>query len=147
MKYYLYLNGDWEQVRVELEPKLSKCFDTTNDTISVVLQANDDELPYEPMTKFKTKDSANKETVYYVVNDTVDLFSLKPLKYKHTLSIVQQRYFLNKYLIRNTVFTQPRKRKIELYGAVSNTWDYSYNDQHTVIYPVWNHIRVSVQTS
>lgn len=121
MKYYIKDgNGNYNQVHVEIEPKLSKAFDTTNDSLSCVLRANNKSEPYEPMTLFKIKDDNNNEEVLWIINDTVDIFSLKPLRYKHTLSIVQYRYFTNKHLIRNTVFNQPRKNKLELYGAVSS---------------------------
>ena len=123
MKYYIERanqSGWYDQVHVEIEPRISKAFDTTNDTVSCVLKANNDAEPYKPMRKFKTKDENNNEELYWIINDTVDIFSLKPLKYKHTLSIVQFRYFMHKYLIRNTVFNQPRKNKLELYGAISS---------------------------
>ena len=122
MKYYIAdKHMNYNQVHVEIEPKLSKAFDTTNDSLSVVLKANNNAEPYKPMTAFKIKYDDNTEETLWIINDTVDVFSQKPLKYKHTLSIVQYRYFLNKHLIRNTVFNQPRKNKLELYGAVSST--------------------------
>lgn len=119
MKYYIWGNNNYNQVHVEIEPKLAKAVDTTNDSLSVVLKANNKAEPYKPMTDFKVKYDDNKEETFWIINDTVDVFSVKPLRYKHTLSIVQYRYFLNKHLIRNTVFNQPRKNKLELYGAQS----------------------------
>jgi len=119
MRFYIDDNGSWKQVYVEIEPKLSKAFDTTNDSLSVVLRANTVAEPYKPMTAFRTLDDNDVETILWIINDTVDVFSAKPLRYKHTLSIVQYRYFLNKHLIRNTVFNQPRKNKLELFGAFS----------------------------
>lgn len=123
MRYYIKQNNQWQQLQVEIEPKYVKAFDTTNDTLSCVLQANTVKDAYAPMTPFKIEEDVNnttETTILWVINDTVDVFSVRPLKYKHTLSIVQFRYFLNKHLVRNTVFNQPRKNKLELYGAVSN---------------------------
>ena len=123
MKYYIKLNEQWQEVQVEIEPKYVKAFDTTNDTLSCILKANDVKDAYKPMTPFKIEETVGNNTettILWIINDTVDIFSLKPLKYKHSLTIVQYRYFLNKHLIRNTVFNQPRKTKLQLYGAISS---------------------------
>lgn len=136
MKYYIQNGNSWTQVQVEIEPKLSKAFDTTNDSISVVLRANNLEEPYKPMTKFRIVESGTDpiEEIYWIINDSVDIFSAKPLKYKHTLSIVQYRYFLNKQIIRNTVFNQPRKNKLKLYGAAStNLSIQNYHDEEDIV--------------
>ena len=124
MRYYMFQNNAWQQVQVEIEPKYSKAFDTTNDTLSCVLKANNIKDAYLPMTPFKIEEDVGNDVetaILWINNDTVDIFSLRPLRYKHTLSLVQYRYYLNKHLVRNTVFNQPRKKKIQLYGATSSS--------------------------
>ena len=144
MKYYIYKNSIWNEVKVEIEPNFSKAFDTTNDTLSCILKANDEKNAELPMTPFKVVDDDNKNQILWIINDTVDIFSLKPKKYKHTLSVVQYRYFLNKHLIRNTVFNQPRKKRLELYGAVSTSlWE---EKNSTEVRLRWVHIQANTTT-
>lgn len=115
-----YIKGqDWERIYVEVEPKLSKAFDTTNDTFSCVLKANTQSEPYKPMTLFKIVDDDNEETYMWITNDSVTTFTQKPLTYKHTLTLVQYRYVLNKHLVRNTVFNQPKIKNRKLYCAIT----------------------------
>lgn len=115
MRFYI----NETEVFVEILPQLVKAQDTTNDSFSCVLAANNRELPYEPMTPFKIVYDDDTEQTLWIVSDNVSIFSTNPLAYKHTLSIVQYRYFLNKHLVRNSVFTQPREKNVKLYGAVS----------------------------
>ena len=123
MRFYIYENENWTQVYLEIEPKLSLAWDTTNDSFSCVLQASTKDIPYKPMTAFKIIDDNNQEIIMWIINDSVTTFSLSPITYKHTLNIVQYRYFLNKHLVRNTVFNQPRINKQKLYTAVSVNLD------------------------
>lgn len=119
MNFAIYVNNNWQPVQVEIAPRLVKAFDTTNDSFSCLLKANTTEMPYKPMTPFRITDDDNKNTILWVINDTVSVFSLDPVCYKHNLSLVQYRYFLNKHLVRNTVFNQPRQAKQEMMGATS----------------------------
>lgn len=140
MKYYIRQNNEWQRIYVEIEPKYTKAFDTTNDALTCVLKANSKEDAYLPMTPLKIEETVGNNTettILWIIGDTVDVFTTKPLLYKHTLSVVQYRYFLNKHLVRNTVFNQPRKNKVQLYGAVSNFlhvtggssdgWDFAFH--------------------
>lgn len=115
MRFYI----NETEVFVEILPQLVKAQDTTNDSFSCVLAANNRELPYEPMTPFKIVYDDDTEQTLWIISDNVSVFSTNSLAYKHSLSIVQYRYFLNKHLVRNTVFTQPREKNVKLYGAVS----------------------------
>ena len=128
MRFYLYkyINSvwTWVEVNVEIEPALVKAWDTTNDTFSCSLEVNQDAEPYKPMTPFKIVDDNNQTTIMWVVNDTVTIFSLSPLCYKHALSLVQYRYFLNKHIVRNSVFNQPKISKQKLYTAVNSQYKY-----------------------
>lgn len=128
MTFYILINGTYEQVYVEIEPKLTKALDTTNDSFSCTLKANEIALPYEPMTKFKIVDDNNETTIMWITNDTVEVFSQYPLAYKHTLTLVQHRYFLNKHLVRNTVFNQPKLKRQKLYTSISLDYNQSYGE-------------------
>lgn len=114
-----YLGENLTQVSVEIQPTLVKAQDTTNDSFTCVLKANNDREPIKPMTPFKVVYDDSTSQVFWIINDSVSIFSLNPPSYKHSLTLVQYRYFLNKKLIRNTVFNQPRQKKQTLYTATT----------------------------
>lgn len=124
MNFSVYENGVWTPVRVEINPTLVKAQDTTNDSFSCTLAATTREKPYVPMTPFKITYDDETEEIMWINNDSVSLFSLNPTAWKHSLSLVQFRYYLNKHLLRTTVFNQPRQNVVTLYGAITN-WYYN----------------------
>lgn len=115
MKFYI----NDVQVQIEKMPQLSVAIDTTNDSFECVLKVNNRETPYEPMSKFKIEFDDGTTKIMWIISDNVSIFSMNPRTFKHSLSIVQYRYFLNKHLVRNSVFTQPRTKNARIYGAVS----------------------------
>lgn len=124
MNFSVYENGVWTSVRVEINPTLVKAQDTTNDSFSCTLAATTREKPYVPMTPFKITYDDETEEIMWINNDSVSLFSLNPTAWKHSLSLVQFRYYLNKHLLRTTIFNQPRQNIVTLYGAITN-WYYN----------------------
>ena len=137
MRFYLhkYVNNawNWVEVQVEIEPNLTRAWDTTNDSFTCVLGVNTDAEPYKPMTAFKIVDDNNNNTIMWINNDNVTICSLSPLCYKHQLTLVQYRYFLNKHLVRNTVFNQPKISKQKLYTAVNAKYHQYGSDYYYVI--------------
>lgn len=127
MVFAIYSNGQWNNVDVEIEPVLTKAKDTTNDTFSCVLKANKEDLPIPPMTPFRITDGTTN-TIMWITNDEVGIFSTYPLLYKHSLSLVQYRYFLNKHMPRNTIFNQPRKDTVKLFASLPTYMDVVSND-------------------
>ena len=119
MQVSIYKNNQWIPASIEVNPPLVKAQDTTNDTFSCILKVNTDPMPIKPMTPFKVVYDDNTTQLFWIINDAVNVFSLNPETYKHSLTLVQYRYFLNKHLIRNTVFNQPRKRNERLYAATT----------------------------
>lgn len=114
-----YIGENLTQVLVEMQPQLVKAQDTTNDSFQCVLKANTDPNPIKPMTPFKVVYDDNTSQVFWVSNDSVTVFSLNPKTYKHSLTLVQYRYFLNKHILRNTVFNQPRNQTSILYSSIA----------------------------
>lgn len=137
MRFYIYKyisnSWTWVEVNVEIEPNLTRAWDTTNDTFKCVLGVNEDAEPYKPMTAFKIVDDNGQETIMWIINDTVTIYSLSPLCYKHELSLVQYRYFLNKHLVRNTVFNQPKINKQKTYTAVNLKYIYYGTEYYYVV--------------
>lgn len=120
MQFYIYLNATWQAIDVEISPTLVKAKDTTNDSFTCTLKANAIAEPYKPMTQFKIIDDESNTSIMWIINDSVSVFSLNPQTYKHTLSLVQYRYFLTKHIVRNTIFEQPRKDRQNLYLAATS---------------------------
>ena len=114
-----YIGENLTQVSVEMQPQLVKAQDTTNDSFQCALKANTDPNPIKPMTPFKVVYDDNTSQVFWVSNDSVTVFSLNPKTYKHSLTLVQYRYFLNKHILRNTVFNQPRNQTSILYSSIA----------------------------
>lgn len=114
-----YLGKNQIPVSIETQPTLVKAQDTTNDTFNCVLKVNTDPIPIKPMTPFKVIYDDETTQVFWVINDSVTVFSLNPKSYKHSLTLVQYRYFLNKHLLRNTVFNQPKEMNRKMYTSFS----------------------------
>lgn len=118
MQFHIY-DGQWKEVRIEINPQLIKAKDSTNDSFTCVMKANTESKAIKPMTPFRiTYDDLTKQ-IFWIINDSVSVYSYNPKTYKHSLSIIQYRYFLNHHLLRNTVFNQPRIDKQKLYYATS----------------------------
>ena len=120
MQFYIFLDNVYTPVDVEVSPQLVKAKDTTNDSFSCVLKVNTQQEPIKPMTPFKVVYDDEKTQIFWIINDSVTVFSLNPESYKHSLTLVQYRYFLNKHLVRNTVFNQPTYTNGLIYTSVSN---------------------------
>lgn len=106
------LNG--VSVNVEVSPSLSETQDESLDNARVVLEANSEKNPYAPGSSFEIilhENTPNQEKIImYVATDNVEIFSQDPLKYKHTLTLLQNTHKLQKFLVRNSEFTQPAMR-------------------------------------
>lgn len=113
MQFYIYnkSTSQWVQVQVEIQPNLTKTKDTTNDSFSCALKANTKEEPIDPMTPFKVVFDDDTVQILWILNDSVSIFSMSPITYKHELTLIEYRYFLNKHLLRNTVMSQPRMKE------------------------------------
>lgn len=116
MKFYL----NNVQVKVEVAPTITETEDETLDSASAVLEANSQRLPYAPMQQFRVDFENGQDVLYfYVVSDSVEIFSLNPERYRHTLSLVQNTRKLSKHLVRNSSFSQPANRFKESFWATT----------------------------
>jgi len=119
MKFYL----NNQQVQVEVSPTITRAKDGTLASASVVLKANNVKNPYAPMQSFRIEtENTNNDIYYYVVNsDSVSIFSLDPLTYKHNLSLIDSRKLLSKHIVRNSSFSQPASKYKGSYFALTQT--------------------------
>lgn len=130
MKFYL---NNIER-KVEILPSLNEVLDETLDSFSLKLLSNEDEFPYAPSQAVRIELEDEQDTILYflVATDSVDIFSLNPVRYKHTITLVQNIKDLTKYTVRNSVFTQPAKTK-EAYFAICEGLGEAQSWQDTVL--------------
>lgn len=117
----IYINNFVTPIKAEILPADIPTQDETLESFSFALISNDQPMPYAPMQKVKvdfTEDGTDVQ-YFYIVSDSVSTYSLAPLKYKHTISCIQNTRVLSKHLVRNSVFTQPGYTKKTLYNAES----------------------------
>lgn len=117
MKFFI---GNTEY-KIEIAPQITETFDETLDTAQVVLKANSTSNPYAPMQEchFDFETTPSQLIYMYILNDQVELFSISPLTYKHTLTLIQKSRELSKLLVRDSVFSQPMNNKKNGYSACS----------------------------
>ena len=76
-----YVGTSLTPVQIEVLPQLSKALDTTNDSFTCTLKANTTQLPYSPMTPFKVVYDDETYQIFWIINDSVSVFSLNPVTY------------------------------------------------------------------
>ena len=121
MRFYLNSINANNRVNVEVAPQITETFDESLDSAMVILEANNIKNPFAPNQYFYICDD-NNNILYIMVLalDSVEIYSTKPLRYKHTLTLVQNTRNLNKSLVRNSVFTQPMNSVKKGYTALLN---------------------------
>ena len=112
--------GYWANQRFEILPSNTPTLDETLETFSFALISNNNPLPYAPMQKVRVYfDNTSDYTDFYIVSDSVETYSLNPLRYKHSISCIQNTRVLSKHLVRNSVFSQPAYLYKKSYNATS----------------------------
>ena len=112
--------GYWYEQRFEILPSNTPTLDETLETFSFALISNDIARPFAPMQKVRVYfTNSSSYTPFYIQNDSVETCSLNPIKYKHTITCIQNIRELSKHLVRNSVFTQPGYLTKSTYNALS----------------------------
>lgn len=93
--------------------------DETLETFSFALISNDAPTPFAPMQSVQIVLDNNDTINFILVSDNVDIFSAYPLRYKHSITCVQNTRKLSKYLVRDSVFAQPAYKYKDGYNAGS----------------------------
>lgn len=121
----IYINNQLQ--KTEILPSNTPTLDETLETFSFVLISNDNPLPLAPMQEVKVdfNDEDANFVYFYIVSDSVDTYSLNPIKYKHTISCIQNTRELSKHVVRNSVFTQPANPIKNSYNALCGYTEYS----------------------
>lgn len=102
----IYLNGN--EISANVLSSENAVLDETLDTFSFFF-LNDDPTPIEPMTSVVVEENGSVRN-YVVTADDAERFSLVKEIYKHSLSCTENTRKLSKYLVRNSVFSQPKER-------------------------------------
>lgn len=130
-----YLNN--EEINVRTYPQIIETKDETLDTCNIVLEANDVSTPYAPYQKVRVERDGVVINNFVVASDSVSVFSNAPLKYTHTISLIQNIKSLEQHLLRNSVFAQPANNKRRFYLAKSEThyFDPSAREDYFIGFP------------
>ena len=103
----IYINNVLQ--RTEILPANTPTKDETLETFSFALMSNENPMPLAPgqTVKVDFKGDGTDIAYFFLTSDSVETCSLKPLRYKHSITCTQNTRRLSKYLVRNSTFTQP----------------------------------------
>lgn len=113
----IYINN--KPIKAEILPVNKPTLDETLETFSFALISNNDSMPYAPCQSVKVITDSNETINLFLVTDSVEIFSLSPARYKHSITCVQNTRRLSKHLVRNSVFSTPSYFQKESYNAVT----------------------------
>lgn len=130
----IYINN--VLVDSEILPVNTPTLDETLETFSFALVSNTNATPYAPMQDVRVEfEDDNNEIIYLVlVSDSVDVFSLNPLKYKHSITCTENIRKLSKQLVRNSVFSQPAYKYKKSFNAISGVAMLEQGSDTSLIY-------------
>ena len=113
-----------QEVRVEVSPSLTRKKDETFDGAKVTLEFNENPIPVPAGTLFRVVEDIASTYAYAVASDVVETASQNPLRYKHTLTLVEPVSLYKQRIPRNLIFTQPAD--MEAKGSVSKLFWVNY---------------------
>lgn len=136
----IYINNVLQ--KTEILPSNTPTLDETLETFSFALISNTNPIPLAPMQKVDVDFLGDGSEIahFYIVSDSVETYSLNPLRYKHNISCIQNTRELSKHLVRNSVFTQPSYLEKGSYNATNrrgNNSNISYDGHQT-----WNEMGI-----
>ena len=132
MQFYIYQNSAWVEKKAQLMAMQEDAKDETLDTASVQLFFDDSREPYNPRTLCKVMqlDEGSIEGwrtyFYFIATDSVEIQTLVPRTYKHTLTLVQTTRKLSHYVLPNMKIEQPRERVACTYFCCENSLNPQY---------------------
>lgn len=140
MRFYIYLNGQWVEKKINLLSVQEDVKDETLDTASLNILADDRAEAYPSRTPCKIIEKGTTK-YFYTGTDLVSAFSLTPLTYKHALSIIQTTRELSHHILPNMVITKPREKTERVYFSTTNTLNiahYTSARKPTTSVDTWN---------
>ena len=140
MRFYIYLNGQWVEKKINLLSVQEDVKDETLDTASLNILADDREEAYPSRTPCKIIEKGTTK-YFYTGTDLVSAFSLTPLTSKHALSLIQPTRELSHHILSNMVITKPREKTERVYFSTTNTLNiahYTSARKPTTSVDTWN---------
>ena len=111
----IYINN--VEVSSEVLPTDIPTLDESLETLSFALISNTNQFPIAPMQPVKIVFNNGEEVYFITTTDSVEICSMNPLRYKHTINCTQNTRELSKHDVRNTVITQePRVDKYSMFA-------------------------------
>ena len=110
------------EIDAEVLPIDKPSLDETLETFSFALVNTNIALPFAPMQNVEIETDEEEIISLVIATDTVEVFSLYPLRYKHSITCVENTRFLSKHLVRNSIITQPANPIKEGLNAFSFTY-------------------------
>ena len=120
MKFYIYQNSSWVQKKANLTATATDVKDETLDTASVTLMFDESKDPYKARSLCKIYYSDDDIDYYHIALDNVEVQTLSPLTYKHTISLVQTTRKLSHHILPNCKIERPREGVGSTYFANEN---------------------------
>ena len=140
MRFYIYLNGQWQEKKANLLAVQEDVKDETLDTASLEILADDRAEAYPPRSHCKIIEKGT--TKYFCTGtDLVSAFSLTPLTYKHSLSLIQTTRELSHHILPNMVITKPKEKTELAYFSTTNALNiahYASATEPTTSVDAWN---------
>ena len=131
----IYINE--QLIKSEVLPLDTPTLDETLETFSFALKAVPTATPYAPMqaVRIEMENQENDVLNLVLVSDSVTTFSLNPLRYKHSITCIQNTRKLSKHLVRNSVFSQPaylnkKSFNAQSAGIFANEGEFDYSNEY-----------------
>lgn len=126
-----YLNHNFENpLKVEISPNLAETLDESLDNMTISLGISESKKPYAPTINvvgvYEEDEEQNRTLIneFIISSDNVELATQNPLRYKHTLSLIQKSQFLTKHFSRNSVFSLSLEQANGKKYLIGGNWYY-----------------------
>lgn len=126
MRFFINQNNFWVEKQANLMAVMQDVKDETLDTANVEVLADERDAPYEARTYCYIEEEGEEKKYYRLATDNVSVFSLSPLTYKHSISLVQATRELSHHILPNMVITKPREKASKAFFSTINTLNMSH---------------------
>ena len=111
-------------IKSQILPVDKPSLDETLETFSFALVSNDNPMPFAPCQSVQVITDDNETINLFLVSDSVEVYSVKPTRWKHNITCTQNTRKLSKHLVRNSVFTTPAYLEKKSYSAITESFKY-----------------------
>ena len=143
MQFYIYQNSSCVEKKAQLQAISEDVKDETLDTACVQLFFDETADAYAPRALCKIVDadasasSGTRSSYYYVATDSVEIQTIEPRTYKHTLTLVQTTRKLSHYILPNMEIRKPRESVVSTFFTNQNTLNLPYYFNNAKTEGIW----------